>query len=565
VDEIVVRTALEAGGFPAVAATQPADPERQLIAKRLFLRVRHGGMGLFSCAANARAAFLGSAALTNETVRDIGIDPKKPEAAQLPYVKEHKDAIEWFKQRLPGCSEIKNWNIDYIFGAPESKLQHYLSEELAKADREDVLALFPDTEDGRQRRAEFEECGVPKAGAWVNANTADKLCQLNNGEFWIACAMRLGLTRKLYPEVSPNAICKACKQAVGTDVPIHGFRCSKSGRRGRNLLHTASKNGLATVERLAAPGTNILMEPFVVPSTGAQPTEQKYARSRADISVRANGVHYIVDVTIVDATLGAKPVNTTYEAGKATEQAYNDKVTQYTVTRFSGLSEQQLRVAAFDPRGGPSKSTLAYLKEIKRRECSHKPTIPKSVIAARLYQRVSVAVQRAVAYNVMEYRLWRVPVAVPIPRVAGPSAVSAAGPRRRRVSTQRQGSSSGTAAGGPPVYAQAFETGGVGVAERDSTPQTRGAAADGTAAYAEAFETASTGGEAMGGSPPQTRGDEQPCVRVAPASPASLRVATIGTTTVTGSGRGSSGVSGRSGQQVTSAGALGKQRALGRD
>jgi hypothetical protein len=42
----------------------------------------------------------------------------------------------------------------------------------------------------------------------------------------------------------------------------------------------------------------------------------------------------------------------------------------------------------------------------------------------RLYQRVSVAIIRAIAYNVMEYRCWRVPVAVP---VAAPAAVPAAG------------------------------------------------------------------------------------------------------------------------------------------
>ena len=116
--------------------------------------------------------------------------------------------------------------------------------------------------------------------------------------------------------------------------------------------------------------------------------------------------------------------NTSYEAGKATETAFTAKVTQYTSTRFSGLDPRRFRAAAFELRGAPSKSTLVYLKEIKHREISHNKSTPRSVIACRLYQRVSVAIIRAIAYNVMEYRCWRVPVAVP---VAAPAAVPAAG------------------------------------------------------------------------------------------------------------------------------------------
>ena len=91
-------------------------------------------------------------------------------------------------------------------------------------------------------------------------------------------------------------------------------------------------------------------------------------------------------------------------------------MTQYTSTRFN-LDQRRFRAAAFDLRGAPSKSTLSYLKEIRNRESNHNKWIPKSVIAGRLYQRVSVAIIRAIAYNVMEYRLWRVPVAVPVAAV----------------------------------------------------------------------------------------------------------------------------------------------------
>ena len=48
------------------------------------------------------------------------------------------------------------------------------------------------------------------------------------------------------------------------------------------------------------------------------------------------GLSYIVDTTIVDATLGPAPAtNTSYEAGKTNEQAFADKVQQYASTRFN--------------------------------------------------------------------------------------------------------------------------------------------------------------------------------------------------------------------------------------
>ena len=246
---------------------------------------------------------------------------------------------------------------------------------------------------------------------------------MNNGEFWIASAIRLGFTnnRDIYPEVSSKAVCKKCRKAVGPSVVVHAFTCPKASRRGRNLRHTAVKSTLVTIERCAVPGTHVIPEPNVVAATGAIPTDAQFAKSRADLFVRLpDGSSYIVDITVVDATLGSKPINTPYEAGKATEQAFNDKMKQYSTTRFTGIDPKMLRMGAWDLRGGPSKSTLNYLKEIKHRESHHYPKIPRSVIACRIYQRTSVAIQRAIAYNVMEYRY--VGLHVPRPLAAMPVA-----------------------------------------------------------------------------------------------------------------------------------------------
>ena len=51
------------------------------------------------------------------------------------------------------------------------------------------------------------------------------------------------------------------------------------------------------------------------------------------------------------------------------------------------------------------------MKSIIAWESTSKPLTPKSVIAARVYSRISVAIQKAIAYSAMEYRCWRLPAA----------------------------------------------------------------------------------------------------------------------------------------------------------
>ena len=147
----------------------------------------------------------------------------------------------------------------------------------------------------------------------------------------------------------------------------------------------------------------------------AMPCGPQYARSRADYAVRIPASdNYIVDITIIDATRNlSSAAISNYKAGAETEKAFDQKVDQYTKTRFKQLTTAQLRVLAADYRGGLSSCSIGYGQEIIEREHLCKPQIPKSVLASRFFQRQSVAIMRAVSYNIMEYRLWRVPVAVP--------------------------------------------------------------------------------------------------------------------------------------------------------
>ena len=415
VDEIVLKAALEACGLPALAAADARNAERRAVARRLFLVVPLGGMGVYSCAANVDAAFLGSAALTCETVRDLGVSPLDAGAAGTPYITELRNALARVQARLPNCDEVKGWTVESLLSKRQPRVQHIISAELAKVELAEIIAAFPDTEQGRQAQAEFAECGAPKAGAWVQARPLDYLSRFTNGEWWLSVARRLGVNP--YPEVHPDCQCKGCHQRIGPDTVSHGAHCSKSRRRGICLRHTGLKNGLATCERKAEPGTHLVMEPFVMAALGGPdtmpPSHPDYARSRADFAVRTpGGASYVVDVTIVDATLGPKPSNSKYVVGKATNKAFDDKVAQYKL-RFPRMDIlSQFRAAAWDLRGGASDGTVDYLKEIAHREHMSNPNVSLSVVSSRLYQRVSVAIQRAIAYNAMEYRYWWVPVTV---------------------------------------------------------------------------------------------------------------------------------------------------------
>ena len=139
VDEIVLKAALEACGLYSLAKADPNDPTRCAVARRMFLPVSEGGMGVYNCLSNVDAAFLGSAALTCDTVRDLGIDPLGAGAEQSQYVTELREALARVQARLPRCDEIKNWTLASLLSKSAPRLQHYISAELAKAEKAAIL------------------------------------------------------------------------------------------------------------------------------------------------------------------------------------------------------------------------------------------------------------------------------------------------------------------------------------------------------------------------------------------------------------------------------------------
>jgi hypothetical protein len=80
-------------------------------------------------------------------------------------VAEIRAALARVQSRLPNCDEIKQWTFESLLRQSKPELQHFITAELAKEDLKTVSNSFPDTTEGRQKRAEFLECGAPKVGA----------------------------------------------------------------------------------------------------------------------------------------------------------------------------------------------------------------------------------------------------------------------------------------------------------------------------------------------------------------------------------------------------------------
>ena len=70
----MILAALSAYGFDNLVAADSSHPLFLEAFKRILLTVGLGDMGLSSAVSSADAAFLGSAALTRELVRDLGDD-----------------------------------------------------------------------------------------------------------------------------------------------------------------------------------------------------------------------------------------------------------------------------------------------------------------------------------------------------------------------------------------------------------------------------------------------------------------------------------------------------------
>jgi hypothetical protein len=109
IDKIVLKAALHATGMSTLAEAPPDDAERIRVAQRMHLPVANGGMGIYSCAANVDAAFMGNAALTCSTVQSLGLNPAAEDSPSsgTAYVAEIRAALARVQSRLPYCDEIK--------------------------------------------------------------------------------------------------------------------------------------------------------------------------------------------------------------------------------------------------------------------------------------------------------------------------------------------------------------------------------------------------------------------------------------------------------------------------
>ena len=145
--------------------------------------------------------------------------------------------------------------------------------------------------------------------------------------------------------------------------------------------------------------------PGVASFTGAEPTDPTHARRQLDLGVRGldNGPDIALDLCVSDC--GTGKVSANYQSGAKCEAKSKEKKKKY-FSRLSGISSAELCCPGYGRTG--SRSTLAEAVSLQKRIikaiADATPTVPFYLISSRVSQVLSVALQKAVAYNALDFR-----------------------------------------------------------------------------------------------------------------------------------------------------------------
>ena len=112
-----------------------------------------------------------------------------------------------------------------------------------------------------------------------------------------------------------------------------------------------------------------------------------------------------------------KKVSANYKTGAKCEAKSKGKRAKYDA-RYDGISSTELSIPGYGRSGCRSKDAVNLQKRITKAIAAANPTVDYSVIAARVGQVISVALQNAVAYNALDFRWTKLPKA----RVVGDGA-----------------------------------------------------------------------------------------------------------------------------------------------
>ena len=137
-----------------------------------------------------------------------------------------------------------------------------------------------------------------------------------------------------------------------------------------------------------------------------QPKNWKEDKSRrGDLWIRTARESYIVDTSIglAAAAAHASLYSNDKKAGAVARKLAKDKVLQY-VSAFTNFKEHEIVAACAEAEGTLDVFFLEHMKHRIDEACASNPALVKSRVATEVYERLSVAIQRANADGVICWR-----------------------------------------------------------------------------------------------------------------------------------------------------------------
>jgi hypothetical protein len=113
-----------------------------------------------------------------------------------------------------------------------------------------------------------------------------------------------------------------------------------------------------------------------------------------------------VDLCVSDCGTGSPPRK--FKSGAKSETKGREKRRKYR-QRFPAIPESQLSCPSYGVTGSRNKEAIVLQKRIINALAAADKTVHRSLVAARVNQAISVAVQRVVAFNILEYRYTSLP------------------------------------------------------------------------------------------------------------------------------------------------------------
>ena len=424
VDARLVRLALRVSGHWRAAAEDPSIlDDVRLRDRMILLPSRWGGLGIPRLP--VLAGFVGAAALIGPAVK--GLDPSVDFNADTRYRRELEAALESLKEAInrppPDATAesdeepdsepdgdadeirvddatLKSLTVDTIYSRARRKIQAVLASKQAAVEATAIRdALLRQGDKGRAAAARFVDRWQKGASAWLNATRLDPWQRLKNAHFRVAVGTLLGIN--CFAEVAAETPCPHCHDAVGADLVEHALRCRAAYTGDNNRRHQAMQQVLLYLLRLA--GATVVTTPGVASFTAAEPKDASHAGRQLDLGVHAldDGPPIALDLCVSDC--GTGKVSPNYKTGAKCVAKGKAKKKKY-FARFTGIKEAELCCPSYGRTGSKNEDAVVLQKRINKALAAANPTTPYSQVAARVSQVISVALQRAVAYNALDFR-----------------------------------------------------------------------------------------------------------------------------------------------------------------